>query len=136
MEQAWTIPNSHNETLAPEGFFATTTTTRQALFRDFERPLFHKSRREQWKDSDSYEQILDGIPRLQSLLVQSVEIQQEDHGNAILVFTLATVVFLPMSFVAGFLTMNTQNIRSLGEGQWNFWATALPVTVFIVALSV
>ncbi|EXJ71329.1 uncharacterized protein A1O5_05135 [Cladophialophora psammophila CBS 110553] len=135
MEQSWTILNNYNEKLAPEGFLATTT-TRQALFQDFERPLFYKLRREQWEDSDSYEQILEGIPRLRSLLVQSVEIQQEDHGKAILVFTLVTVIFLPMSFVAGFLRMNTQDVRSLGEGLWIFWATALPVTVFVVALSV
>jgi len=134
MWQAWTILDAYKDKLASNGF-KTTTTTRSALYYDFERPLFSKLRLEYQEDRGSYDRIVEAIPRLRSLLAQSVDIQQEDHGKAILVFTIVTIIFLPMSFVAGFLGMNTRDIRALEESQWVFWAAAMPLTCVVVALS-
>jgi Mg2+ and Co2+ transporter CorA len=77
------------------------------------------------------------VERLDSLATQTrngVEVQQEDHGKAILVFTVVTVVFMPLSFVTSYLGMNTHDIRDMGSSQGLFWAISLPLTVVIIAL--
>ena len=63
---------------------------------------------------------------------QSVEIQQEDHGKAILVFTTVTIIFLPLTFVSGLLGMNTIDIRNSNNTQWLFWVISIPLTVIVV----
>jgi hypothetical protein len=45
-----------------------------------------------------------------------------------------TVVFLPLSTIAGILGMNTSDIRNLKTSQWVFWAVAIPLTVVIITL--
>ncbi|KAF2439176.1 hypothetical protein P171DRAFT_476960 [Karstenula rhodostoma CBS 690.94] len=64
---------------------------------------------------------------------QSAEINEEDHGKAILVFTIVTVIFLPLSFVTSYLGMNTSDIRDMENKQSLFWETALPLTAGIMA---
>src|SRR5690242_16586760 len=59
---------------------------------------------------------------------QSLEINEEDHGKAILVFTVVTVIFLPLSFVTSYLGMNTTDIRDMGSSSRLFWAIAVPLT--------
>lgn len=59
---------------------------------------------------------------------QSLEINEEDHGKAIMVFTIVTVIFLPLSFVTSFLGMNTTDIRDMGSSSTLFWAIAIPLT--------
>lgn len=61
---------------------------------------------------------------------QSLEINEEDHGKAILVFTVVTVIFLPLSFVTSYLGMNTTDIRDMGSSSRLFWAIAVPLTAF------
>ena len=75
-------------------------------------------------------------PRLSNLTRHAIEIQQEDHGKAILVFTLVTIVFLPLSFVTSLLGMNTKDIRTLNNTQSLFWAISIPLTfvTMLVAL--
>jgi hypothetical protein len=51
------------------------------------------------------------------------------------VFTLVTIIFLPLSFVASVFGMNTVDIRDMDSSQWIFWATALPVTATIGGVS-
>ncbi|KAF2999674.1 hypothetical protein E8E13_001715 [Curvularia kusanoi] len=60
---------------------------------------------------------------------QSLEINEEDHGKAIMVFTIVTVIFLPLSFVTSFLGMNTTDIRDMGSSSTLFWTIAIPLTV-------
>lgn len=59
---------------------------------------------------------------------QSLEINEEDHGKAIMVFTIVTVIFLPLSFVTSFLGMNTTDIRDMGSSSTLFWSIAIPLT--------
>jgi hypothetical protein len=59
---------------------------------------------------------------------QSLEINEEDHGKAIMVFTVVTIIFLPLSFVTSFFGMNTNDIRDMASGQSLFWAVAIPLT--------
>jgi len=65
-----------------------------------------------------------------------LEIQQENNGNAIIVFTMVTIVFLPLSWATSYLGMNTSDIRDLAQGQWLFWIIALPVTAAVIGLAV
>lgn len=67
---------------------------------------------------------------------QSLEIMEEDHGKAIFVFTTITIIFLPLSFVCGYLGMNTADIRNLEQTQWIFWSAAVPVTAVVVGIAV
>jgi Mg2+ and Co2+ transporter CorA len=63
---------------------------------------------------------------------QSAEINEEDHGKAILVFTLVTTIFLPLSFVTSYLGMNTSDIRDMDKKQALFWEIAIPLTTLTI----
>jgi Mg2+ and Co2+ transporter CorA len=65
-----------------------------------------------------------------------LEIQKENNGNAIIVFTIVTIIFLPLSWATSYLGMNTVDIRDLQQGQWLFWTIALPVTTVVIGLAV
>ena len=56
-----------------------------------------------------------------------VNIKIDDHGRAILTFTIVTIIFLPLSFVCGDLRMNMVDIHSTKSTQSLFWYTALPL---------
>jgi hypothetical protein len=77
----------------------------------------------------------DNTDRLVNRTIQLVNIRLEDHGKAILVFTVVTIVFLPLNFVSSFFGMNFVDIRNMEKTQWLFWAVALCVTVSVVAAS-
>ncbi|KAL8727658.1 MAG: hypothetical protein Q9166_005894 [cf. Caloplaca sp. 2 TL-2023] len=64
--------------------------------------------------------------------VQLVETLADDNSRAIFVFTFITVLFLPLSFVAGFFGMNLLADSTKGVGQ--FWYIAVPLTVGILVL--
>ena len=74
----------------------------------------------------------DNCDQLVTRTVQLVNIRLEDHGKAILVFTIVTIVFLPLSFIASFFGMNTADIRSMTHDQGLFWIVALSLTTFVV----
>jgi hypothetical protein len=44
------------------------------------------------------------------------------------VFTVVTVIFMPLSFVTSYLGMNTADIRDMENKQSLFWAIAVPLT--------
>jgi Mg2+ and Co2+ transporter CorA len=73
--------------------------------------------------------------RLTAQTKLSVEILDDDHGKAILVFTIVTLVFLPLSFVTSFLGMNTADIRNQDSTQSLFWEIALPLTGIVSVLA-
>ncbi|RFU78498.1 mg2+ transporter [Trichoderma arundinaceum] len=72
---------------------------------------------------------------LKEKVKQTIEILEEDHGKAIRVFTIVTLFFLPLSFVSSFLGMNTADVRNMNNNQWLFWATGIPVTIFVLTLA-
>ncbi|PYH44552.1 uncharacterized protein BP01DRAFT_366387 [Aspergillus saccharolyticus JOP 1030-1] len=67
-------------------------------------------------------------------IVQRVDIIQEDHGKATLIFTIVATIFLPLSFVTSYLGMNTADIRNMDANQAIFWEVATPVTVAVVVV--
>ncbi|KKP07345.1 hypothetical protein THAR02_00542 [Trichoderma harzianum] len=66
---------------------------------------------------------------------EDIEIMEEDHGKAIRVFTIVTLFFLPLSFVSSFMGMNTADVRNMQYKQGLFWATGIPVTLFVLTLA-
>jgi len=73
--------------------------------------------------------------RLSKLTAQQVELEMENQGKAILVFTIVTLIFLPLSFVTSFLGMNVSDIRTMERGQSVFWIAGLSLTALVVSLS-
>ncbi|KAL3450422.1 hypothetical protein BJX65DRAFT_305259 [Aspergillus insuetus] len=73
-------------------------------------------------------------PRSDSHYTRRVDVIQEDHGKAILVFTIVSAIVLPLSFVSSYLGMNAADVRDMELNQTLFWQVALPVTVAVVAL--
>ena len=69
-------------------------------------------------------------------VARMLEIQQEDNGNSIFVFTIVTIIFLPLSWATSYLGMNTADVRSLNQGQWLYWVIALPVTIVVIAVAI
>jgi hypothetical protein len=68
--------------------------------------------------------------------IQLVNIRLEDHGKAILVFTIVTIIFLPLSFVSSFFGMNTIDIREMTQGQGVFWIVSCCLTTGVVGFAV
>lgn len=77
----------------------------------------------------------DNSNNLVNRTIQLVNIRLEDHGKAILVFTIVTIVFLPLSFVSSFFGMNVRDIRNLEQSQWLFWAVASATTIAVVGFA-
>ncbi|KAH9864249.1 hypothetical protein J1614_010183 [Plenodomus biglobosus] len=67
--------------------------------------------------------------------IQLVNIRLEDHGKAILVFTIVTLIFLPLSFISSFFGMNFADIRNMERTQGLFWIVAGSLTAGTLALS-
>ncbi|CRG89948.1 Dual oxidase 2 [Talaromyces islandicus] len=65
--------------------------------------------------------------------LDEIETNRNRQDSAIYVFTVVTVIFLPLSTVAGILGMNTNDVRNMEVDQWVFWAVAVPLTL-VVAL--
>ncbi|KAF2639274.1 hypothetical protein P280DRAFT_57283 [Massarina eburnea CBS 473.64] len=65
-----------------------------------------------------------------------LKVQQENNGNTIIVFTIVTIIFLPLSWATSYLGMNTSDIRDLQQGQWLFWLIAVPVTTAVIGVAV
>jgi len=62
------------------------------------------------------------------------ETRKDYHDQAVYAFTIVTVIFLPLSAVSSIFGMNTSDLRDLEQGQWLYWATALPVTAGVILI--
>jgi hypothetical protein len=82
-----------------------------------------------------FRRLLREADRLDETLWHNISIAEEGNSKAILIFTLVTIVFLPLSFVSSLFGMNTADIRDMGSTQTLFWAVALPVTAAVGGLS-
>lgn len=90
---------------------------------------------------ETIEQHIDDFDELQKqaetaryLAQQSISLKAESNNKAIIVFTVVTIIFLPLSFVTSYLGMNTSDLRNMKSGQTLFWAIGAPVA--FVTLSV
>ncbi|PYH98957.1 hypothetical protein BO71DRAFT_425580 [Aspergillus ellipticus CBS 707.79] len=108
----------------PDGEAAVNTSTRKvlkAMQADLEEKVF------------VFEELTKRVDRLERHIVQRVDIIQEDHGKATLIFTIVATIFLPLSFVTSYLGMNTADIRNMGSSQALLWEVATPFTMVVVA---
>jgi hypothetical protein len=121
-------------TLEPRSF-RTTTLLRRAGF-----PVEHSFIDTQLrKGFQVRNRLIDIDSRLEDVsnhVSRMLEIQKENNGNAIIVFTIVTIIFLPLSWATSYLGMNTVDVRNLEQGQWLFWTIALPVTTVVIRLAV
>ncbi|CAG8980228.1 hypothetical protein HYALB_00013306 [Hymenoscyphus albidus] len=100
-----------------------------------ESKVLYRLQEEKESSRTKLEQLNDEIDRLIRQTLTSLEIKDDDHGKAILVFTIVTLVFLPLSFVSSFFGMNTVDIRNQSASQWIFWAVAVPVTAAVMTIA-
>ncbi|OCL05896.1 hypothetical protein AOQ84DRAFT_298018, partial [Glonium stellatum] len=114
--------------------FRITNRTRNSRFH-LEKQFLTTAHRHLKKKSADLDHLRSRMVNLSRQVAQSVEILEEDHGKAILLFTMVTIIFLPLSFVTGYLGMNTTDIRNSQQNQWIFWAISLPLTSLIVVLA-
>ncbi|KAI0097925.1 hypothetical protein GGR51DRAFT_577712 [Nemania sp. FL0031] len=63
-----------------------------------------------------------------------IDTTKDRHDNAIYAFTIVTIIFLPLSAVASIFGMNTSDVRDMEQGQWIYWAVAVPVTAVVIFL--
>lgn len=75
------------------------------------------------------------LSKTAQVLRHNIEIAEESNSKAIMVFTIVTIIFLPLSFVAAVFGMNTSDIRDMSNDQGQFWKIAIPTTAAIGALS-
>ncbi|CAN8106544.1 unnamed protein product [Discula destructiva] len=65
----------------------------------------------------------------------NIENNKDRQEAAIYVFTIVTIIFLPISTVSGIFGINTSDVRNMEQSQWAFWAAVVPVTVVVVTAS-
>jgi succinate dehydrogenase hydrophobic anchor subunit len=66
---------------------------------------------------------------------QSIDVRSEANNWAIYIFTAVTVIFLPLTFVTGLLSMNTSGLRDSTKRQWIYWAIAIPFTIMVIVIA-
>jgi hypothetical protein len=66
--------------------------------------------------------------------IQKIDYNKDRQESAIYAFTIVTIIFLPLSTVAGILGMNVNDVRNMELNQWVFWAIAIPLAVIIIVL--
>ncbi|CAG8959792.1 hypothetical protein HYFRA_00001700 [Hymenoscyphus fraxineus] len=71
---------------------------------------------------------------LEAYNMAKISHNKDRQEAAIFIFTIVTVIFLPLSTVAGILGMNTNDVRNMEIDQWVFWVTAIPLTIIVIIL--
>jgi Mg2+ and Co2+ transporter CorA len=130
LEDQYEAIEDFRQCLVPNSF-RITTETRVSMY-EIEHILLSTILAMNEKDFNDYQEIHRKVERLVTQTKMSIEILDDDHASAIFVFTVVTLIFLPMSIVTGLLGMNTVDIRNQDTKQWLFWVIALPNTVVVI----
>lgn len=133
MKEQIDIYSGFEKVLNPRSF-RNTTENRISMY-NLELNLLNKCRIRGESRLSELSRLLKRVHRLIEDTKTSVEINDDDHGKAILVFTIVTLVFLPLSFVSSFLGMNTVDIRNQTASQSRYWIISLPLTAGVVVLA-
>jgi len=133
IQQQADLMHLYKDLLGPQTFHIIAK-SRETLH-DLEHALLTYSASKQTEEAQEYNTLIRDVNAMVARTKSLIEIEQDDQGKAILVFTIVTVTFLPLSFVTSFLGMNTQDVRNQTNSQWIFWATALPLTLVVVLVS-
>lgn len=65
---------------------------------------------------------------LERAIAYKMDWTKDRQESAIYAFTLVTIIFLPLSAISSIFGMNSSDLRDMAQGQWLYWAVALPVT--------
>ncbi|KAK3896831.1 hypothetical protein C8A05DRAFT_39623, partial [Staphylotrichum tortipilum] len=124
---------------------------RRKLNRDEDQLLTHRGRIPLDADVQRVRHMLDACGRMVGDVRELTGILADDKGGVMLVFTAVTVVFLPLSFVAAYVSMLLSGGGGGGGGgggdgqeegmEWDaihklFWEVAGPLTVAVVVFCV
>ncbi len=71
---------------------------------------------------------------LERAVAYKMDFTKDRQENAVYAFTVVTIVFLPLSAIAGIFGMNTIEIRDMPYKQWLYWVVALPVTICTIVI--
>ncbi|TQV97268.1 Mg2+ transporter [Cordyceps javanica] len=74
------------------------------------------------------------VDDLERTIAFKMEWTKDRQENAVYAFTIVTIIFLPLSAVAGIFGMNTSDVRDMNYSQWLFWVVALPVTILVIVV--
>ncbi|KAF4476829.1 hypothetical protein CGGC5_v015145 [Colletotrichum fructicola Nara gc5] len=94
--------------------------------------VIERAKAERKREHEDMLRMLHRAADLRARVKESIEVLDEGHGNAIRVFTLVTLFFLPLSFVTSFFGMNTVDIRDMPQSSWTYWTTAAPITLLVL----
>lgn len=73
--------------------------------------------------------------QLRTIEQNELAIIAESNNKAILVFTVVTIIFLPLSFFTSYFGMNVKGINPDEKTQGYFWAVCASVTFIIVVFT-
>ncbi|KAJ5443385.1 Mg2+ transporter protein CorA-like/Zinc transport protein ZntB [Penicillium cf. griseofulvum] len=95
-------------------------------------PSIYQSRKLITKMKRDLDELEDMAGRTSTLLRSMIEVRKESNSKAIAIFTVVTVIFLPLSFVTSYLGMNSVDIRDGTFNQSLFWIVALPSAAVLI----
>ena len=76
-----------------------------------------------------FEELRERAKGLANENVRSVDVGQEKNSRYLFVFTLVTVIFLPLTVVAGYFGMNLKGVNPAPWGEEKYWEVATPLTL-------
>ncbi|KAL8995068.1 MAG: hypothetical protein Q9169_005137 [Polycauliona sp. 2 TL-2023] len=79
---------------------------------------------------------LDVIFELATIEQNALALRADKNNRAILVFTIVTIIFLPLSFFTSYFGMNLQGVADTDKSERYFWAVCGTSTALIVGLTV
>lgn len=123
------LVSSLRTVLSPETHLEPVKSLRENTF-GIEDCILDKTDEELQDQIDMISSSTDHCRDLIGIIKGETETLSDDHNRAILVFTVVTVVFLPMSFVASYLSMN----GGPSEPHWSktqslFWEITAPMAL-------
>ncbi|KAK1998636.1 hypothetical protein LX36DRAFT_575892 [Colletotrichum falcatum] len=84
--------------------------------------------------SRDFQEYGDQADVLEQTNLNNAAVTKDRQEQAIYAFTIVTIIFLPLSAVSSIFGMNSSDIRDMKDGQWLYWATAVPVTILTIVL--
>lgn len=78
---------------------------------------------------DEVKALIESCAGLVRAVMHLADVKKDDQGLAIFAFTIVTIVFLPLSFMASYFSMNGgPSTENWAETQALFWKVAAPLT--------
>ncbi|KAF7198216.1 hypothetical protein HII31_00572 [Pseudocercospora fuligena] len=85
--------------------------------------------------NDGIQELNNSLDNLQTEAQSQISGVQDWRDNAVVVFTIITIIFLPLSFISSVFGMNTADVRNMNHNQWVFWASAAPFTLAVIMIT-